>query len=287
MKVLTIGGAGMLGRPVTKALAAARHQVTALVRTAGARLPQGVREVVGDLFDPASLATAMRGQEALYLNLATVSTDSEAGRLAEREGLANALEAARGAGVRRVLTLSPLVVQLQGTKGFHWWVFRLKQEAERAVLNSGLTATVFRASSFMENFDGSMLSGQKVNLAGTAQFPSYYLAGEDLGRLVVAALAREQVGNRVYHAQGLEALMPEVAAKRFISARPGPPLKLQKAPLGVLQFIGLFSRSMAFVAKMLSALNQYEEVFQAESTWAELGKPAVRIEDYAQRSGLS
>lgn len=287
MKVLTIGGAGMLGRPVTKALAAARHQVTALVRTAGARLPQGVREVVGDLFDPASLATAMRGQEALYLNLATVSTDSEAGRLAEREGLANALEAARGAGVRRVLTLSPLVVQLQGTKGFDWWVFRLKQEAERAVLNSGLTATVFRASSFMENFDGSILSGQKVNLAGTAQFPSYYLAGEDLGRLVVAALAREQVGNRVYHAQGLEALMPEVAAKRFISARPGPPLKLQKAPLGVLQFIGLFSRSMAFVAKMLSALNQYEEVFQAESTWAELGKPAARIEDYAQRSGLS
>jgi uncharacterized protein YbjT (DUF2867 family) len=284
VKVLVIGGTGMLGTPVTKALAQAGHEVTALVRRTGGKLPAGVREAVGDLFDAASLAAAMRGQQALYLNLATQPTDTEAGPLAEREGLKNALDAARAAGVTRVLTLAPLVAGLQGKDGFDWWVFRVKQAAEQAVLASGLTATVFRASSFMENFNGSMRSGQKLNLAGTAKFPSYYLAGEDLGRLVVAALAREQVGNKVYFAQGPEALLPEVAAKRFIAARPGPPLSLQKAPLGVLAFIGVFSRSMGFVAKMLGALNRYEEVFQAKETWAELGEPTVRLEDFAKRT---
>ncbi len=284
MRVLVIGGTGMLGVPVTKALVAAGHEVTALVRRAGGKLPAGVHAVTGDLFDASSLSAAMRGQEALYLNLATQPTDTEAGPLAEREGLANALAAARAAGVKRVLTLAPLVAELQGKDGFDWWVFRVKQAAERAVLECGLTATVFRASSFMENFNGSMRSGQKLNLAGTAKFPSYYLAGEDLGRLVVAALAREQLGNKVYFAQGPEALLPEVAARRFIAARPGAPLSLQKAPLGVLKFIGIFSRAMRFVATMLGALNRYEELFQAKETWVELGAPKVRIEDFARQA---
>lgn len=280
-KVLIIGGAGMLGTPVTKALAAAGHEVTALVRGEGAKLPAGVRAVVGDLFDPATLAKAMAGQEALYLNLATQPTERETDRLMEREGVQLMLAAAKAAGVKRVLMLSPLVMELQGQGGFDWWVFRMKQAAERAVLESGLTATVFRASSFMENFTGGMRQGTKLNLAGKAKHPSWYLAGDDLGRWVVKALSLPQTGNEIYVAQGPEALMPEVGATRFIAAYKKEQLTLQKAPLAVLKFIGLFSRSMGSISKMLGALNEYPETFRAQKTWDTLGAPTVRIEDYA------
>lgn len=285
MKVLVIGGTGMLGAPVTRALAEAGHQVSALVRRADAKLPSGVRACVGDVFDAGALASALEGQEALYLNLATQPTERETDRLVEREGLRLILEAARTAKVKRVLALSALVMELQGQDGFDWWVFRVKQLAERAVLESGLTATVFRASSFMENFPGGMRQGNKLNLAGRALHPTWYLAGADLGRMVARSLELPQAGNKVFIAQGPEAVMPEDGAKRFIAAYQTEKLSLQKAPLAVLSFIGLFNRSMGFVSKMLGALNRYPETFRAQETWDALGAPKLRIEDFARGLG--
>jgi uncharacterized protein YbjT (DUF2867 family) len=282
VKVLVIGGTGMLGKPVVKALVDAGHQVSALVRSASAKLPNGVTPCVGDVFDGAALARAFTGQEAVYLNLATQPTDREGDKLVEREGLQAILASARVAKVQRVLMLTPLVMELEGQGGFEWWYFRVKQAAERAVLESGLTATIFKAATFMENLNGGMRQGNKLNVAGKALHPSWYLAGADLGRWVVTSLAQPQQGNKVYVAQGPEAVFTEDAAKRFIAAYSKEQLAVQKAPLGVLRFIGLFSRSMGTVSKMLGALNTYPETFRAQETWDALGKPTVRIEDYAK-----
>lgn len=73
MRVLVIGGTGVLGRPAVRRLLAAGHDVTGLARNeerAAVVAAQGVTPVVADLFDPDSLAKAMAGQEAV-LNLAT------------------------------------------------------------------------------------------------------------------------------------------------------------------------------------------------------------------------
>ncbi|HEX3648097.1 MAG TPA: NAD(P)H-binding protein, partial [Pseudonocardiaceae bacterium] len=73
MRVLVIGGTGVLGRPAVLRLLAGGHDVTGLARNeerASVLAAQGVRPVVADLFDPESLAKAMVGQEAV-LNLAT------------------------------------------------------------------------------------------------------------------------------------------------------------------------------------------------------------------------
>jgi nucleoside-diphosphate-sugar epimerase len=73
MRVLVIGGTGVLGRPAVRRLLAAGHDVTGLARNderAAVIAAQGVTPVVGDLFDADSLAKAMVGQEAV-LNLAT------------------------------------------------------------------------------------------------------------------------------------------------------------------------------------------------------------------------
>jgi nucleoside-diphosphate-sugar epimerase len=61
LDVLLIGGTGFLGWHVARALTAAGHRVTALSR--GRRnLPPGVKILVADRCDPASLARALEGQ---------------------------------------------------------------------------------------------------------------------------------------------------------------------------------------------------------------------------------
>lgn len=55
MRVLVTGAAGYVGYAVGRRLAAAGHEVDGLVRRPDARLPDGVRPVLGDLLDPGGL----------------------------------------------------------------------------------------------------------------------------------------------------------------------------------------------------------------------------------------
>lgn len=73
MRVMVIGATGVLGRPAVARLLAAGHEVSGLARDAS-RAPAvestGAKPVPGDLFSASSLATALRGHDAV-LNLAT------------------------------------------------------------------------------------------------------------------------------------------------------------------------------------------------------------------------
>ncbi|UOZ07618.1 NAD(P)-dependent oxidoreductase [Amycolatopsis sp. WQ 127309] len=73
MRVMVIGATGVLGVPAVARLLEAGHEVSGLARGAD-RVPAveetGAKPVLGDLFDETSLATALRGHDAV-LNLAT------------------------------------------------------------------------------------------------------------------------------------------------------------------------------------------------------------------------
>src|SRR5919112_3096432 len=72
MRISLTGGTGVIGRRVVPLLLAQGHEVTVAPRAEGRPLPwkSEVRAVPVDLFDPASLAPAVRGQDAV-INLAT------------------------------------------------------------------------------------------------------------------------------------------------------------------------------------------------------------------------
>jgi nucleoside-diphosphate-sugar epimerase len=73
MRVMVIGATGVLGVPAVARLLEAGHEVSGLARTAdrvAAVEATGAKPVAGDLFDAASLATALRGHDAV-LNLTT------------------------------------------------------------------------------------------------------------------------------------------------------------------------------------------------------------------------
>ena len=110
MRALVTGAAGFIGSHVTAALAAAGAEVRAFDRQPPGELPPGAEVVVGDLLDPAILAKAMQGCDAVFHLAALYSyarADADAMEAINVEGTRLVLEAAaRGESRRRVIHTS-------------------------------------------------------------------------------------------------------------------------------------------------------------------------------------
>src|SRR6185503_13335297 len=96
-KILFIGASGMLGKPVALELMRAGFPVTFLARDVEKmkKLFPNAAVVKGDVFDIASLETAMAGQEIVYLNLSVAQSSKKTEPQPEREGINNIIEAAK------------------------------------------------------------------------------------------------------------------------------------------------------------------------------------------------
>ncbi|SDF58363.1 Uncharacterized conserved protein YbjT, contains NAD(P)-binding and DUF2867 domains [Lentzea fradiae] len=137
--IVVTGATGNIGRPLTRALAEAGEQVTAVSRHA-AEVPAGVRHVVADLADPTSLDPALAGAKALFLLL---SGDLHA----IGANPADVLGRAAANGVRRVVLLSTLGVV---TRPFGRTRIAMRA-LEDALRESGLDWSILRPGGFASN----------------------------------------------------------------------------------------------------------------------------------------
>ncbi|MFI7469018.1 NmrA family NAD(P)-binding protein [Nonomuraea sp. NPDC049646] len=133
--ILVTGATGNVGRHVISSLAEAGHEVRALVRDpARAVLPEGVEAVRGDLADPGSLETALRGGDRVYLMWPGIPVDPRVvTTVAGRAG--------------QVVYLSADVPDLadgEPATSYH-------QEIERLIRASGTRWTFVRAIDFATN----------------------------------------------------------------------------------------------------------------------------------------
>jgi len=105
-RVLVTGASGLLGRSVAQRLVAEGYRVTVLQR--GTSALQGVDEVRGSLSDPAAVARATQGQDAVIHMAAKVSVSGAHEVFVEVNvrGTERLLEAARTAGVTDFLHVS-------------------------------------------------------------------------------------------------------------------------------------------------------------------------------------
>lgn len=143
------GATGFVGRRVLAALAPAagggiEREVRALVRGDASRLePTFARVVAGELDRPEAWAGALEGCEVV-LHLAALTGRARARehlRVAA-EGTRRLVEAARLAGVRRLVHVSTVAVRYPDLAGYPY--ARAKDQAERIVVNSGLAHVVVR-----------------------------------------------------------------------------------------------------------------------------------------------
>lgn len=283
-RIAIIGATGMLGRPVTKALIDAGNQVLLLARDpekAQATFPRS-HVMNADMEDYRSLKRGLKGTEAVYINLNIESDERPGDFHAETKGLELLIKAAQKEGVKRIAMISSLVKDYNGKNGFSWWVFDIKQKAVEILKASGIPYLIFYPSSFMENLVFHNRRGNKINWIGDSKQKMHYISAVDYGKQVAKAFAIIEDGeSKEYAVQGPEALTGEEAALKFISASQDN-LSFARVSPFTAKLIGFFSHELRYASKITEALNNYQEPFQAENTWEELGKPEITIERFAK-----
>ena len=141
MKVLVVGGTGMVGSAVVAQLRANGVEPRVMTRSAekAARLPAGTAHVVADLEKPATLPAAFAGVDGVFLLLPVSQTETV-------QGLAG-VEAAQAAGLRRIVYMS--VGMPPGSDVVPHVASKIP--VEQAVQASGIPWTILRPNNFFQN----------------------------------------------------------------------------------------------------------------------------------------
>lgn len=283
--IAVIGATGMLGAPVTKVLKQENFSVTAVVRDmqkAQQKLGAGFYLSKATLQDKHSLRTALADVDYVYLSLSTSPDEKNREFKTELDGLENVIDAAISARVKRIGMLSSLVKDYDG---IDWWVFDIKRQACQMLLDADIPATIYYPSSFFENITELQKKGNRILLAGDQVTKSWWIGSNDYGRQVANSFRTDadHTENREYSIQGPEPFSMEEAADCFIEHHPDPNLKKAKAPMWIFKLLKPFSSKIDFQYNILSAINQYDEQFQSESTWETLGKPQQTLAEWAEK----
>jgi uncharacterized protein YbjT (DUF2867 family) len=210
--IVVTGATGNVGRPLTRALAEAGQQVTAVSRHAAA-VPEGVRHVAADLSEPAGLEPALAGAKALFL--------LRSGDLhAAGAGPADLIGAAEAAGVRRVVLLST-----QGVATRPFGATRIAMRALEDVLReSGLEWAVLRPGGFASNalwWAGS-IRAQRVVAAPFGDVGVPIVDPADIAEVAAACLLDDQYTGGIYELTGPEVITPRRQAEAIAAALGSP-----------------------------------------------------------------
>lgn len=284
-KIAVIGATGKLAIPVVNELV--KHfQVRAIVRNpekARNVLPSQVEIVPGDLKDPASLELGLAGQDAIYINLSTETTDATLDFYEEREGIRNLVNAAKKSNIQHISKIGalgayPLATHIQG-KNILPNIIRI--QGHKIIEGSGIPYTIFDPTFFMDLLPW-ISNGKALQWIGsTTKQKLRWVSSDDYAKAVVAAIQRPHLWNKHYPIQGTEAMDPETAMKRFIAVY-DPMLKIKSFPVWMIRIIGFFSPHMRFLAHLFGYFERQPDPFYSEITWKELGKPTISIEEFAR-----
>jgi uncharacterized protein YbjT (DUF2867 family) len=282
--IAVIGATGKLAIPVASELA--RHyNVRAIVRNpqkARTQLPTAIELVAGDLKNRESLEDGLQGQDAIYINLATETTDATLPFYEEREGVRNVVEAAQRTRIKYISKIGALGAYPLAThvKGANVLPNIIRTQGHKFIEESGIPYTIFDPTTFMD----LMLwinNGKAIRWIGNAKKKIRWISSDDYAKQVLAAFRLPQFWNKHYPVQGPEAIDPLTAMSRFASIF-NPQLTVSTVPVGVIQAIGLVNPKMRFLGHMFSYFEKQDDPFYAEDTWRELGTPTTSIEGFAR-----
>ena len=145
-RAAVFGGSGFIGTYLVMSLFQMGYQVNLLVNRTSPDLnsPRGrIRTFAGSIENAAALEACCAGCSAVFhLVGLIVETRVKTFQKTVIEGMANAIAAARRAGVSKIVYLSALGASAEATSRY----YQTKYQAEQQVRNSGLDYTIFRPS---------------------------------------------------------------------------------------------------------------------------------------------
>lgn len=206
MKIVVIGGTGLIGARLVNQLRQKGHEAVA------ASPSRGINSVTGE-----GLAAALAGAQAVVDVTNSPSWEDKAVLEFFETSTRNLLAAEAAAGVGHHVALSVVGTERLLASGF----FRAKMAQEKLILASAHPHTIVRATQFFE-FVGSIADsatqGQTVRLPSALMQP---IAADD----VAAALAEIAVAkplNGMVEVAGPEAIPLDEVARQFLKAKNDP-----------------------------------------------------------------
>jgi len=233
-KVLVIGGAGMLGRPVAQRLKSDGFDVTVMssnVDKAQQLLGPQFDIVHGDVTDIESLKAPVDGKDFIYINL-NAQLDPKKYESIEIDGTAYVAAVAASMGVKRIGMISGA-----SPKGQEEGIIYLdaKVKAEKAVMASGVPYTIMRPSWFFESLPKFIQKGRAAVL-GKQPIKRSWLAVSDYARQVSIAFEKTEAANKCFYSLGPEKMTMMEALKKFC-ARHYPELEPETVSFGMAKFL--------------------------------------------------
>ncbi|MGZ3141757.1 SDR family oxidoreductase [Lentzea chajnantorensis] len=215
--IVVTGATGNVGRPLTRALAEAGEQVTAVSRHS-AEVPDGVRHVVADLAEPAGLEPALAGAKALFLLL---SGDLHA----VGANPADVIGTAVASGVRRIVLLSSLGVV---TRPFGTTRVQLRA-LEDGVRESGADWALLRPGGFASNalWWAESVRAQRLVAAPFGDVGVPVVDPADIAAVAAACLTDDRHSGGVYELTGPEVVTPRQQTAA-IAAALGEPVRFHE-----------------------------------------------------------
>lgn len=225
METLLVGATGLLGPEVCSRLAGAGHRVRALVRaTADPEKRQalealGATLIEGDIKDPASLARACAGVDAV-ISTASSTLSRQAGDSIEsvdHQGQLSLVDAARRAGVGRFVFVS-----FRENPAIQFPLSTAKRAVERALKTSGMAYTIIQACYFMEVWLSPALgfdvTSRRVRFYGDGEQPLSWISYRDVARAAADAVIDGVGQHEVVELGGPHALSPKDVVGMFKAA---------------------------------------------------------------------
>ena len=255
--VLVVGATGLVGSEICARLARRGEKVRALVRgTSSQERIAALRSLgaelhVGDLKEPASIAAACRGVDAV-ISTASATLSRQAGDSLESvdaAGQLNLVNAARSNGVERFVFVS-----FRKPTAFSFPLSAAKEAVEKAIADLNFTAV--QASWFMEVWLSPPLGFDYANAAariyGPGTAPISWVSFRDVAEMCAVALRHPAAERATIEFGGPEALSPLEVVARFEKIG-GRPFRLQHIPEPVLH--SQFQEAKDSMQKSFAALS--------------------------------
>lgn len=266
---LVTGANGQIGSALVPLLAAAGQTV----RRATSRSPDRPGEVALDLATGRGLAEALAGADQLFLM-------APPGYASQHELLIPAIDAARAAGVRKVLLLSAMGANADDAIPL--------RRAELHLERSGLTWNVIRPNWFMQNFHTFWLHG--IQTQGRILLPvgnarGSFVDTRDIAAVAARLLTGDAFANAAHDLTGSEAL-DHVQVAALLSKAAGRPIgytdiaedAMRQGLLGA----GLPADYAEFLLVILGAFKAGHAERITESVQRITGQAPIRFAQYAQ-----
>jgi len=210
--ILVTGASGSVGREVVREILKTGKEFRAMFRSKedAAKSPQGVKAVIADFRDAASLANALRDVEQVFLVCSPIP------ELVELEG--KAIDACRKSGVKRIVLNSALGAG-DFDKSFPSW----HRKVEDKLKASGIENTILRPNGFMQNtvtYLAPSIRTQGVFYDAMGGAKTSYVDVKDVAAVAAKVLTSEGHSGKVYELNGPEAITQDELAKR-IAAKAG------------------------------------------------------------------